>query len=385
MPDKTILKLETMYDNQPIDADTVELLLKFVYTGNVSVPSNKVTPLLALSNYLGLERLCDICCSIIVKNVDEGNCLDLLEWSTLHQNSSCWQDVRQASLTFIASNCEKVLTKTQGNPSAISQLNIISVKDIILSRDLPLETKFEFFMRWALPKYNVYSIFDLLGLSTKQTSSDKEESNCWVSVHMICMSYLASKFEPLSTHSQFVNLSLQELKELVTNDALVVCHEDVVVKSMLRWLSYNKGASLDEIIPLVRWAYVSTPTIWSCACNPLLVGNNRLKDRLTEAIMYQCLPSDKKSSVTTTSKRASYHNLPDVQPQDFARDLLGMFQSLSKLEKEPSALSQIASTKDFFVFVPEESKSSSPPKEEFAFGTIHEISDIKEENKQRKD
>jgi hypothetical protein len=51
-------------------------------------------------------------------------------------------------------------------------LNIISAKDIILSRELPLQTKVDFFMRWALPKYNVYSIFDLIALADKYQSSE---------------------------------------------------------------------------------------------------------------------------------------------------------------------------------------------------------------------
>lgn len=130
-----------------------------------------------------------------------------------YQESTSWQDIRQASLKFIASNCEKILASAKANPNAISQLNITSVKDIIISRDLSLETKFEFFMRWALPKYNVYSMFDLLSLSVKQNkNTDVEEANCWGAVHLICMNYLAGKFEQLSSHSQFTSISVNELK-----------------------------------------------------------------------------------------------------------------------------------------------------------------------------
>jgi hypothetical protein len=54
--EKTIT-LEKIYDSQPIDEQTVELLLKFIYTGGVTVPSDKVTALLALANHLQIDRL----------------------------------------------------------------------------------------------------------------------------------------------------------------------------------------------------------------------------------------------------------------------------------------------------------------------------------------
>ena len=45
--------LETSYDNQPVDSETLELLMYFIYTGSANVPPQKVTSLLALSNHLG--------------------------------------------------------------------------------------------------------------------------------------------------------------------------------------------------------------------------------------------------------------------------------------------------------------------------------------------
>ena len=55
--------------------------------------------------------------------------------------------------------------------------------------------------------------------------------------------------------------------------------------------------------------------IKACACSPLLSGTKGLSERLTEAILYQSAPIDKKITITTCSKRNSYKNLTDVQPQ----------------------------------------------------------------------
>jgi hypothetical protein len=153
---------------------------------------------------------------------------------------------------------------------------------------------------------------------------------------------------------------------------------------------------------LIRWPYVSTSTLWACACNPLLVGTKGLSDRLTEAILYQSAPLDKKATITTCSKRDSYKSQTDVQPQDFAKELLTMFQSVSKKSEQLETISELATTKDFFVFVPQENsvKENEKPAVDvpsavktldnpsFTFGTTHLLASlpvIKEENETKEE
>lgn len=129
------------------------------------------------------------------------------------------------------------------------------------------------------------------------------------------------------------------------------------------------GAPLDEVIALIRWPYVNTSTLWACACNPLLVGTKGLSDRLTEAILYQSAPLDKKATITTCSKRDSYKAQSEVQPQDFAKELLTMFQTVGTKKTEE--------TKDFFVFVPENAvKKETEENPSFTFGTTHLLASL---------
>lgn len=173
---------------------------------------------------------------------------------------------------------------------------------------------------------------------------------------------------------------------MLLSDSLSVKNEDIVVKSLLRWSNFHKGTGillsyltladtpLDKLVFLVRWPYVSTTTLWACASNPVLSSIQGLSDKFTEAIVYQAAPVDKKKSAHTSyAKRESYLTQAEVQPQDFAKNLLAVFQTVGKNSTGQELLTSIAN--EFFVFMPQEPKRIPTVDQttEFTFGTTHLI------------
>ncbi len=126
-----------------VDPSAIDLLIKFVYTGQVEVSEGNVQSLLPAATLLQLTEVQDSCCDFLRTQLDPGNCLGIMDFADLH---SC-QELLQEAQKYARKHFPEVKQSEE-----FTQLKAASVAELISSNELGVlseEDVFEAVILWV--------------------------------------------------------------------------------------------------------------------------------------------------------------------------------------------------------------------------------------------
>ena len=117
--------MESCITLKEVNADALELLLSFVYTGVIEVREDNVQALLPAANLLQLTEVRDVCCEFLQYQLHPSNCLGIQHFADIH---SCvklflkakvyaqrrFAEVRQSE-EFLSLTCSQLLDLVSSN------------------------------------------------------------------------------------------------------------------------------------------------------------------------------------------------------------------------------------------------------------------------------
>jgi len=107
MKEREELVIAHEYDFQPMDKETVECVIAFMYTGQLPDPKERLPSVLALATYLQIEELVRMCCELMSSNIDDDNCLPIWQWAITHlSDGPHWKSLHEACGTFMEKNLQ---------------------------------------------------------------------------------------------------------------------------------------------------------------------------------------------------------------------------------------------------------------------------------------
>ncbi len=152
-----------------MDPSAIDLLIKFVYTGQVEVSEENVQSLLPAANLLQLTEVRDSCCDFLKTQLDPGNCLGIMSFADLH---SC-QLLLQEAQKYARKHFPEVKQSDE-----FMQLKSTSVGELISSNELGVlseEDVFEAVILWV--KYNPEARVEYLPLLIEHVRYELLSSN----------------------------------------------------------------------------------------------------------------------------------------------------------------------------------------------------------------
>lgn len=126
-----------------VDPSAIDLLVKFVYTGQVEVSESNVQSLLPAATLLQLTEVQDSCCDFLETQLDPGNCLGIMDFADLH---SC-RNLLQEAQTYARKHFPEVRQSDE-----FMQLKSTQVAELISSNELGVlseEDVFEAVIQWV--------------------------------------------------------------------------------------------------------------------------------------------------------------------------------------------------------------------------------------------
>lgn len=126
-----------------LDSSAVELLIKFVYTGQVEVTEGNVQALLPAANLFQLTEVRDACCDFLKDQLHTTNCLGFMAFADLH---AC-PDLLLESQRYAKKHFPEVRMSEE-----FTQLPLGTVVDLISSSELGVlseEDVFEAVIQWV--------------------------------------------------------------------------------------------------------------------------------------------------------------------------------------------------------------------------------------------
>ena len=119
-----------------IDANSLQDIVDFAYTGNIAITQNNVQDLFASARMLQLDKIVEACRNFLESQLHPSNCLGILRFADLH---SCTMLLNSA-LTFIESHFTDIVTYDEFGslePHLLEKilktdnLNVTSEKDVL--------------------------------------------------------------------------------------------------------------------------------------------------------------------------------------------------------------------------------------------------------------
>ena len=87
-----------------VDAESFQLILDYIYDGEITLTRRNVHKLILLANFFGIENLANDCCCFINRRSAINNCIKILEFSVKYDLTK----LRERTLLYIADNLEEV-------------------------------------------------------------------------------------------------------------------------------------------------------------------------------------------------------------------------------------------------------------------------------------
>ena len=87
-----------------VDAESFQLILDYIYDGEITLTRRNVHKLILLANFFGIENLANDCCCFINRRSAINNCIKMLEFSVKYDLTK----LRERTLLYIADNLEEV-------------------------------------------------------------------------------------------------------------------------------------------------------------------------------------------------------------------------------------------------------------------------------------
>ncbi|XP_022181945.1 kelch-like protein 3 isoform X2 [Myzus persicae] len=126
-----------------LDSNVLQLLIDYIYTGEILVTKKNVQVLLPAANYLQLDFVTNACVDFLQKQLDVSNCLDIRVFADLHNCT----ELLSSSETFIK---KKFLDVVKGDEflflSSEDVIKIISYNDLAVTFE---EKVFESVIKWV--------------------------------------------------------------------------------------------------------------------------------------------------------------------------------------------------------------------------------------------
>lgn len=121
-------------------------------------------------------------------------------------------------------------------------------------------------------------------------------------------SYIEQHFHEVILFDEFLNLSNEQVINLIRNDRIAVPNEETVYECVIAWLKYDpidREKYISELLEYVRLPFLSKEYLaQKVDKEPLLEGNIDCKNLIIEALTYHLLPNETKSARTVPRKPA---------------------------------------------------------------------------------
>uniref|UniRef100_A0A1A9X2C7 Kelch-like protein diablo n=1 Tax=Glossina brevipalpis TaxID=37001 RepID=A0A1A9X2C7_9MUSC len=118
--------------------------------------------------------------------------------------------------------------------------------------------------------------------------------------------YILKEFHKLINEEGFLQLSFEEIRELIKDDQLCVKFEDNAYKAAINWIKHNlngRNVHLIELMSHVRFAFVRTEFLRDHIVNESALKNNlQCNQYLVQALTYQITPAIKRSLFWSQAK-----------------------------------------------------------------------------------
>jgi len=230
------------------DPDAVQLLLTYIYTGNIKIENENVMEVLAAADFMQLDKVKDICFEFLESKLSTTNCVDVTNAFTMYKPTASSTHIYQ----FISEHLDEV-----SNTDAFKELpenKMLSLFQSINQHKLKETLKYQAFRNWI--------------------KHEKEGR--------------APVFSSLFQSIDLYRLPPEFLEDVVATDSLVMEHIDCL-KAVVTVISQNckeaRKESGDNIICIGGNNNGSVDELYSCT----FVGNS-VKDLplLPHKIFYHC-------------------------------------------------------------------------------------------------
>ena len=118
---------ENRVEMKDVDPDALELVLRLIYTGKVTLTAQNVQNLLSISCLFQLESLKDACATFIHRQLSPGNCLGIKDFAEMH---GCASLAKSAHL-YALRHFESLRTETE-----YLSLSLVQVEELVFSNKL---------------------------------------------------------------------------------------------------------------------------------------------------------------------------------------------------------------------------------------------------------
>ena len=127
-----------------------------------------------------------------------------------------------------------------------------------------------------------------------------------VSLVNACQKFIKKFFKHVSQADEFLLLSLNQVKEIISDDELEVASEELVFESVMSWVNHDKSKRQDQLpqllscvrMPLLRPQYLSDKV----APEDLIRNSHKCRDLLDEAKDFHLMPERRPLLVSFRTK-----------------------------------------------------------------------------------
>lgn len=106
--------------------------------------------------------------------------------------------------------------------------------------------------------------------------------------------YALENFPAVMMTDEFISISFDDLKSLISSDNLNVTNEECVYQAVMRWIKYdvmNRKCFLDQLLQHIRLPLITRHFLLNCISEEPLIQTNQMgKDLLIEAMKYHLSP-----------------------------------------------------------------------------------------------
>lgn len=188
-----------------------------------------------------------------------------------------------------------LLEYTYGNCISITTQNVQSLLSASCFLDFSeVFTKCADFLKWQIDPTNCIALREFAN-----------KHDC-TELQILAEKYTRRHFLLVSKGDQFVNMSLEQLKNLIGDDGLQVTEEEQVFDAVMTWLRHDtKRAQFTyELLSLVRLPLLSKEFIVDIVeSDPLIKCDVHCKDLLIEAMRYHLIPERQHTEEYTQNDR----------------------------------------------------------------------------------
>ncbi|KAF8791411.1 Kelch-like protein 5 like protein [Argiope bruennichi] len=120
------------------------------------------------------------------------------------------------------------------------------------------------------------------------------ESQGCMDLHQIAHTYVMDHFMEVILNQEYLSLSVDDVKKLLSSDMLNVPSEEKAFESLMLWVNYdlaNRKDDLPSLLEMIRLPLLSPQYLTDhIENNPLLKENNHSRNLIMEAMKYHLLP-----------------------------------------------------------------------------------------------